>query len=70
MVRPYSYQLEQTARTLVPLDDEADAVLLHLINSVQQIKSKQWVVSLNAYVHAELQLLYALTFSFVVLGKQ
>jgi hypothetical protein len=41
VVRPYSYQLEQTTRTLVPLDDEADAVLLHLINSVQQIKNKQ-----------------------------
>ena len=38
---PFSYQLEETARTLVPLDDEADAVLLHLINSLQQVKNKQ-----------------------------
>jgi hypothetical protein len=67
---PISYQLEETARPLVPLDKEADAVLLHLINSLQQIKNKQWVVSLNVYEHVELQLLYALTSSFVVPGKQ
>jgi hypothetical protein len=70
VVWPYSYQLKQTARTLVPLDDEADAVLLHLINSLQQIKSKQWVVSLNVYEHVELQLLYVQVFSFVVPDKQ
>jgi len=52
------------------LDDEADAVLLHLINSLQQIKNKQWVVSLSVYEHVEFQLLYALIFSFVVPDKQ
>jgi len=37
MAWPFSYQSEETAKTLIPLDNEADAVLLRLINTVIQI---------------------------------
>ena len=52
---PISYQLEETARTLVPLDNEVDAVLLHLVNTVIHIvipvRDNRPEMSLNSFIN-------------------
>jgi len=52
---PFSYQLEETAKTLVPLDKEADAVLLHLVNTVVHIvipvRDNGPEMSLNSFIN-------------------